>query len=126
MWVGWDIAPVPNPSRWCIVFNEFLCPVLSIHAPLWSRDRLYTVKNFEQMFWILQSFVFVFISTGHVFQARSLITIIGFYIHLRRTIMYIINETHIKLFIFKNIFLKIEKVVITFSIIEKFFSKNRN
>ena len=32
-------------------------------------------------------------------------------------------KAHIKFFIFRNIFSKIEKVVITFSIIEKFFSK---
>ena len=34
-------------------------------------------------------------------------------------------RAHIKLSIFKNIFLKIEKIAITFSILEKFFSKNR-
>ena len=33
---------------------------------------------------------------------------------------------HIKLSIFRNIFLKIEKVVITFSILEKIFSKIEN
>ena len=33
---------------------------------------------------------------------------------------------HIKLSIFRNIFSGIEKTVIIFSILEKFFSKNRN
>ena len=32
-------------------------------------------------------------------------------------------RTHIKFSIFRNIFSKIEKVIITFSILEKFFSK---
>ena len=35
-------------------------------------------------------------------------------------------RAHIKLFIFGNIFSEIEKAVITFSILEKFFSKNEN
>ena len=35
-------------------------------------------------------------------------------------------KAYIKLFIFKNIFSGIEKVVITFSIIEKIFFENRN
>ena len=32
----------------------------------------------------------------------------------------------LKLFIFRNIFSEIEKIVNTFSIFEKFFSKNKN
>ena len=35
-------------------------------------------------------------------------------------------RAHIKLSIFRNILSGIEKVVITFSILEKFFSKNEN
>ena len=35
-------------------------------------------------------------------------------------------RAHIKLFIFRNIFSGIKKTVITFSIIEKIFSKNGN
>ena len=35
-------------------------------------------------------------------------------------------RTHIKFSIFGNIFLEIEKAVVTFSILDKFFSKNRN
>ena len=35
-------------------------------------------------------------------------------------------RAHIKLSIFGNIFLGIKKIVITFSILEKFFSKNEN
>ena len=35
-------------------------------------------------------------------------------------------KAYIKLFIFKNIFLKIEKVVVIFSILKNFFSKNEN
>ena len=35
-------------------------------------------------------------------------------------------KSHIKLFIFKNIFSKIKKVVNIFSIFDKFFSKNEN
>ena len=35
-------------------------------------------------------------------------------------------RAHIKLSIFGNIFLEIEKAVNTFSILEKFFSKNEN
>ena len=35
-------------------------------------------------------------------------------------------KAHIKLSIFRNIFLEIKKTVITFSILEKFFSKNEN
>ena len=35
-------------------------------------------------------------------------------------------RAHIKLSIFGNIFLKIEKAVNTFSILEKIFSKNEN
>ena len=35
-------------------------------------------------------------------------------------------RTHIKLSILGNIFPEIEKAVITFSILEKFFFKNRN
>ena len=35
-------------------------------------------------------------------------------------------RTHIKLSIFKNIFSGIKKAVITFSILEIFFSKNEN
>ena len=35
-------------------------------------------------------------------------------------------RAHIKFSFFGNIFLKIEKAVITFSILEKIFSKNEN
>ena len=35
-------------------------------------------------------------------------------------------RTHIKFSIFRNIFSRIEKVVITFSILENFFFKNGN
>ena len=35
-------------------------------------------------------------------------------------------RVHIKLSIFENIFSKIKKVVITFSILKKFFLKNKN
>ena len=35
-------------------------------------------------------------------------------------------RTHIKLFIFENIFSRIEKVISTFSIFEKKISKNEN
>ena len=35
-------------------------------------------------------------------------------------------RAHIMLSIFRNIFLGIEKSIITFSILEKFFSKNEN
>ena len=35
-------------------------------------------------------------------------------------------RAHINFYIFGNIFLEIEKVVITFSILEKFFSQNEN
>ena len=35
-------------------------------------------------------------------------------------------RAHINFSIFENIFLEIEKVVITFSILEKFFSQNEN
>ena len=35
-------------------------------------------------------------------------------------------KAYIKLFIFRNIFSRIEKVVITFSILEKFFFENEN
>ena len=35
-------------------------------------------------------------------------------------------RTHIKFSIFRNIFSGIEKVIITFSILEKIFSKNEN
>ena len=35
-------------------------------------------------------------------------------------------KAHIKFSIFRNIFLRIEKTVITFSILEKIFLKNEN
>ena len=35
-------------------------------------------------------------------------------------------RAHINFSIFGNIFLEIEKIVITFSILEKFFSQNEN
>ena len=35
-------------------------------------------------------------------------------------------KAHIKFFIFKNILLKIKKIIITFLILEIFFSKNKN
>ena len=49
---------------------------------------------------------------------------IGIYIKMVRLMCAL--RAHIKFFIFRNIFLGIEKVVITFSILEKFFSKNEN
>ena len=39
--------------------------------------------------------------------------------------MYVLME-HIKFFIFKNILLKIKKIVITFLILKNFFFKNEN
>ena len=47
------------------------------------------------------------------------------YIHIWVRLMCVLRA-HIKLSIFRNIFSGIEKAVITFSILEKIFSKNEN
>ena len=48
------------------------------------------------------------------------------YIYIYRVRLMCALRAHIKLSIFGNIFLGIEKTVITFSILEKIFSKNEN
>ena len=47
-------------------------------------------------------------------------------LHYKKVRLICALRAHIKLFIFINIFSKIEKTVITFLIFEKFFFKNRN
>ena len=56
-------------------------------------------------------------------RERSLIIYIYIYLFIYRILLMCAFKTHIKSFIFRNIFLGIEKVLIVFSIFEKYFQK---